>query len=314
MPIKPKRKKSGANRLAIIDLGTNSVRFDVYRIKRKKAERIFRGKSMIRLDDGVFSTGRLSPEGMERGLKAFLRFEQMLFQMSVDRVVVFGTSALRTASNAQVFIKKVKDQTGIQIRVISGQEEGRLIAKGILANISPPRGHYMLVDIGGGSTEVSVCYGKRILHCQSLKLGANRLQQSFLKSSPPKVVRGKPHPILALRQALKEELAPLTGLRKRYPIRTVIGSSGTIRNIAKILKRIGRNRKPVYRMDIAALNSEIQNMTRDQLRRVPGLEPKRLDLILAGSILLEEVLMAADARTIYYTSYALRDGILQEAL
>lgn len=312
--IKSNRRQNKAKRLAIIDLGTNSVRFDVYRLSTSKIEQIFRGKSMIRLGDGVFSTGKLSQEGMNRGLQAFIRFRQIMQEMKVDRVVVFGTSALRTASNAQTFVKAVKERTGISIRIISGSEEGRLIATGILSNITPPHGHFLLVDIGGGSTEVSVCYGKRILACRSLNLGASRLQQQYLKSSPPKIVKGKMDPVLKLRSDIKNELKVLSALVKKYPVRTVVGSSGTIRNISRILKKLGRSRKPMYRMDIAAMNSEIQGMTRDQLRRLPGLESKRIDIILAGSILLEEILHSANARQIYYTSFALRDGILYESV
>jgi exopolyphosphatase/guanosine-5'-triphosphate,3'-diphosphate pyrophosphatase len=301
-------------RLAIIDLGTNSVRLDVYRISRKGIVRTFRGKTMIRLGDGVFQTGQLSTEGRARALRAFLKFKKQLKQMRVDRVVAFGTSALRTASNAKDFIETVKQKTGICVKVISGREEGQLIAKGIMSNIEIPKGRYALVDIGGGSTEISICLGQRVLHCQSFRLGANRLQQNYFKEIPPRQRKGHLHPVLALRQELKSEFVALADLSRKHPVKTVIGSSGTIRTIAKILKALGRGDQPVHRFDLSGLVSEMLTMTRDQLKRVPGLEPKRVDLILSGSILLEEILIAMNVSRLNITDLALRDGILQHEL
>ena len=167
-----------------------------------------------------------------------------------------------------------------------------------------------MVDIGGGSTEISLASGKRLMSCQSFPLGANRLQQVYLKTMPPVHRRGELNPVLALRQHLKDTLCPLTQLRERSPVKTLIGSSGTIRTIARILKKLGRSNKPVYRADLSAIVSEMQTMTRRQLLKLPGLESKRVDLILPGAILLEEIMLAFNIQTLYVTDIALRDGIL----
>lgn len=309
-----RRQRLSPFRLAIIDLGTNSVRLDIYRISPKGNSRIYRGKIMIRLGDGVFETGRLTRAGMLRALKAFKRFRSLMIEHHVDQIVAFGTSALRTAKNTKSFLHFLKLKTGITIRVISGAQEGRLIAKGILKNVEVPKTHYALVDIGGGSTEISIGRGQKILMGHSFALGANRLQQNFFKSIPPVQRRGSLHPILALRHHLKESLYPLTQLRPKIQVKHLIGSSGTIRTVARILKKMGRKGDTVYRADISALISEIQTMSREQLKRLPGLEPKRVDLILSGAILLEEIMLALDVRTLETTDVALRDGILVEAL
>jgi len=305
-------------RLAIIDLGTNSVRFDIYRVSHKGAQRLHRSKTMVRLGDDVFKTGKLTPEAMRRAAVAFLKFKKILRLHKTDRVVAFGTSALRTATNSAEFIRQIELKTGIQVRVISGREEAELIAKGIQANIDIPRGTYALVDIGGGSTEVSICSGRRIVKPHSFQLGANRLFQNYLKTVPPEfrpnAKTNELHPILALRQKLKVELHGLTAKGHEGPVKSLIGSSGTIRTISKILKKLGHSGQPIYRSDLSGLISEMQTMSREQLKRLPGLEPKRVDLILAGAILLEEILFALNLKQVYVTDFALRDGILVSEL
>lgn len=300
--------------LAIIDLGTNSVRLDIYRLQNRDVRRLYRAKIMIRLGDEVFKTGQLSHDGMLRTFKAFMKFKRMMQQHHVTEVVAFGTSALRTAYNSKEFLQILKERTGISVKIISGKEEGELIALGIVNNIMAPKCHYGLIDIGGGSTEISVCYGKKILSSQSFKLGANRLQQMYFQTMPLKFRRGRLHPLLEVRQYIKEELSALDALTKRYPVKILIGSSGTIRAVGKILKKFGRSGQPIARSDLSALISEMQDMNRDEIKRIPGLESKRVDLILPGSILLEEILIAMKGRHLVVTELALRDGILQREL
>ena len=309
-----KSAKLTPNRLAIIDLGTNSVRIDIYRLTGRKVIRVYRGKLMVRLGDGVFSTGKLSPIGMERTIRAFSQFRQLLLRKKVKKVIAFGTSALRTATNSKEFLQRLKVQTGINVKVISGKEEGQLIALGVLANIEPPKGYYSLVDIGGGSTEISLCLGKKIIYSYSFQLGANRLQQTFLKTIPPEFKRGQLHPILALRQHLKSELHPFSQFCAKYQIKMILGSSGTIRSIERIMEKAGRKRKNISRSAVSAFVSELQTMNRVQIKKIPGLEEKRVDLILAGSILLEEIMFAVGTKKLAVTDLALRDGILEREL
>lgn len=309
-----KKRKLSPFRMAIIDLGTNSVRFDIYRITGQQVVRTYRDKTMIRLGDGVYNTGRLSREGMLRTIRAFNVFQKKIRELRVDQVVAFGTSALRTAKNGKAFVKKISANTGIDVRIISGKDEGVLIAKGILSNIILPKGYFALIDIGGGSTEVSFCLGSKVLACHSLKLGANRLQQLYFKTIPPAFKKGTLHPVLALRQHLKTELSALKPYVDKYNLKLGIGSSGTIRTVARILKKVGRPGQPIHRVDIAAFVSEIQTMSRAELEVIPGLEPKRVDLILSGTILLEEIMFALNLRSLSITDLSLRDGILQNEL
>jgi exopolyphosphatase / guanosine-5'-triphosphate,3'-diphosphate pyrophosphatase len=176
-----KKLNPQGERIAVIDLGTNSVRFDVYQRTEVRVVRIHREKRMIRLGEKVFETGRLTKAAMRRGLDAFEDFKAIMEGLGVTRVRAFGTSALRSAKNAKQFVRMVKEKTGISIITISGQREGQLISRGIFAHLNPPARKLALVDIGGGSTEISICVGKTVIRHVSLKLGASRIQQMFLE-------------------------------------------------------------------------------------------------------------------------------------
>ncbi len=307
------KKKSRLKRVGVIDLGTNSLRFDVYEFNGKKILRTHREKKMVRLGDGVFRTGMIPKEGFTRSITAFGRIRHLLDELKVKEVIAFGTSALRTARNSKEYVEAIKKNTGINIKVISGTEEGYLIARGILENIQIPKSPAVLIDIGGGSTEVIVSNGKKIIEQHSFNLGANRLQQMFFETIPPVMKKGSLHPELAMRQYIRERLLNLSVGRNWSTVKFAVGSSGTIRSLARILKKIGRGDKTIQRYELSALVSEMTTMTKAQLLALPGLEPKRADLILAGSILLEELMYAMKLRKITTTDYALRDGIVVEA-
>lgn len=313
---KTKKKKSKGRpsiKLAVIDLGTNSVRFDIYSIVSKKPVKVYRTKKMIRLGDGVYKTGSIPASGKKRALEAFKEFKKEIDRFKAQKVFAFATSALRSAKNSASLVKEIEKATGIKVKIISGREEGRLIAKGIVSKMKPVPGKAVLIDIGGGSTEISLVQARQIVKTESFKLGANRLQQVFLKQSPPRYINGRLHPILALRQHIRSSLIPWV---KRHKVDGdyAVGSSGTIKAISKILKRLGRTGEPLFRSDLSALVSELSLLNREELLMIPGLEEKRVDLILAGAILLEEFMFCFNIREVLVTDLALRDGLLEEVL
>lgn len=310
-------------RVGIIDLGTNSVRFDVQQIgPGKKLERLHREKLMVRLGQDVFLNGRLDPEAFKRTLEAFESFRQTSTDLGVNKIIAFGTSALREASDSQDLLDQIKKDTGIEVRVISGEEEALLIARGILSNEKPPKGIFTLVDIGGGSTEISICRGKELIHSHSFGLGTARLQQVFLKTIPPKpAAKGQPNPIDLLHRYIKSVLLP-TFFSEDWPKSDrIIGSSGTILALHKVLRngngKNGKNSKSSNkdafdRKELRKLIKTMSTMTTSQLLSLPGLEARRVDMILAGAILLDEVMEALRTKKVFITDYSLRDGILEE--
>lgn len=292
-------------RVAIIDLGTNSVRFDVHSLAETgKAKLLHREKLMIRLGQGVFLKGKMDPAAVERAVEAIELFKQIATGLRVRKIVAFGTSALREAADSGKLLQSVKARSGIEIKVISGREEAKLIAQGILANESMPKGRYALVDIGGGSTEISVCRGQEILRGDSFPLGTARLQQVFLKRSPP-----RDGSVSQLRAYISNLLEQKMTSGKWPHCDTIIGSSGTVRALARLINKKG----DAYSVkDLSELVTDMVKMNTTQLLEVPGMEAKRVDMILAGALLLEEAAKAVGAKKIVPTEYSLRDGIIEE--
>lgn len=302
-------------RLAIIDLGTNSVRFDVVEVgERGELVKLHREKLMIRLGEKVFLRRRLDPHSISVCLDAFESFARTIRDFKPKRVVAFGTSALREARDGERLIAKIKQRAGISVRIISGDEEARLIARGVLKNEAVLRGRFALVDIGGGSTEVSICSGRKVLCGASFALGTARLQQLFLKTIPPEVGSSKNgSDVEPLRRHIRGLLLYRLVSEDWPKVNRVLGSSGTIRALSRISKK-ETGSSIIHRPYLDDLVRRMMTMKREELLSISGMESRRVDMILAGGILLQECMSAVHAKTAELTEFSLRDGILDEQL
>jgi len=297
-------------KLAIIDLGTNSIRFDIYLIKQDyEVERLYRMKEMIRLGEEVFATGKLCDTAKQRCFKALDKIHAIMKAEEADRTVAFATSALRSAKNAKGFLKEINQRYDIPIQIISGKEEAYLIAKGILNNEIMPGPKNLFIDIGGGSTEISVSYKHQILDYESLDLGAARLTQEYLYDDSKKA------------EGLAEFEKHIEGIMTRFkkdfpyfPIQTAIGSSGSIRALAKILKKSGQDYEPFLTSDLEKLVDKMIPLKREELLQIPGLDEKRVDIILAGAYLYLLICTHLGVEQTYTTDISLRDGIIDSEI
>ncbi|MES2200998.1 MAG: hypothetical protein V4498_01975 [candidate division FCPU426 bacterium] len=288
-------------RLAVIDLGTNAIRFDAYILDPKgAAHRLHREKRMIRLGDGLFNRGRLEAAPLARLNTALGDFSRMIKAWDLKNVAAFATSALRDAPGAAKLVRSLNERFGIGLKVISGAHEARLTAEGILANEKLPRGLFALLDIGGGSVELSYCRGKKVLKSLSLDLGCLRLRERFLSGQPP-----LPGELTDLRQHLRQSL------KKLPPAPLILGSSGTVRALSKIART---HHHPMDLPFLYRLNTQMALLHRPGLLALPGMETKRVDIILAGSVILEEFVIQLKAKTVQPTEFSLRDGLFLEAL
>lgn len=291
--------------ISVIDLGTVSVRFDIYKIaKNSPLEIVSREKVMQRLGHDLFSQGSITQAAIERTILAFKEHLKICERHSVEKIIAVGTSALRVAPNSGEFVEKLFEETGIKLKIISGEEEARLIAKGIIANekICEP---CAFVDIGGGSTEISIYRDSEIVFAKSFELGASRLQEVFLKKSPPD---GKDISALCnySRTAL-QDLSP-------YRVPRIIGSSGTIRSLVKIANDNDNNAKSAPQEALESLIAKMIPLSRAELLAIPGLEENRVDIILAGSLLFREIMNILDCEVIEKTHFSLRHGLAQEEI
>lgn len=300
-------------RLAIIDLGTNSVRFDVHELQASGAtRRLHREKLMIRLGQNVFLKRRLDRTAVQRAIKAFEHFAQVARRLHASRIVAFGTSALRDARDRDALIAQIRRRTGIQLRVLSGREEAHLIALGVLTLESQARAlpkRFVLIDVGGGSTEVSVCRDGRSVRSESFDLGTARAQQLFLKRSPP-----APRDLEQLRHYVRDTLFQVL-IPDRWPkAKRAIASSGTARAVARLIHphADSTQQRQFTLKELARLNERMSQLRSRELLALPRMEPKRVDMILAGAVILEESLRALGVQKVELTEHSLRDGIFAE--
>ena len=295
--------------VSLIDLGTNSIRMDLVAVKGRDARRLHREKRMVRLGDGLYASGRLSDAAVARVEESLALFQRLHQAASVDRIAAVATAAMRSAPEAPALVERWEQRFRIRFRVITGLEEADLIARGVHRVEKAPAGGYGLVDIGGGSTEISLCRDGKVLERFSLDLGANRLQQEFLRGLP-----AMPGGVLALRQHARQVLAPLRGEHRWPALREVIGSGGTIRAVRRLAKAAGAKDLPFTDHFLTELSARLERMDRVALLHLPGMDEKRADLILPGALILDEVCAGLGVHKIRATEATLRDGLLAEQL
>ena len=311
----PRRTLSpGHRRVAAIDIGSNSIRQIVADVSPEGAIQVVdEMKAAPRLATGLLSTGELSAASIQSALEALDRMATLARQLGAERIDAVATSAVREASNASAFLALVQRTTGLRVRVLDGDEEARLSFRSAVAHFDMGVGRTVVVDIGGGSLELALSAEGVIERLSSLPFGAIRLTEEFFSAGvTPKRVR-------KLRRAVSE------GIREGIPLRDwrgaqIIGSGGTFTNLAGIhLSRQGiLTARSVHdahipHADLEHILNMLADMTPDERRAVPGLNPERADIIVAGVAVAAEILRRVEAREIVVSRYGIREGLLLEA-
>lgn len=275
-------------------------------------EVIGREKEMIRLGDSTFATRYLSEELIELGMETIKKFIHLAKTKGVHKYLAVATSAIREAHNGGDFLKKIKKETGIIVRLISGDEEGKLIYQGVKHSIQLATGNTLIVDIGGGSVEIMVVNQEEILFLQSFKLGVARLKNLFLKKeSPKKYAKLERH----IEKQLKEAVPSILDLG----FTEAIGTSGTLNNIATLacyankdsVGTVTRDRGFTYE-DAQALYEQLQDSTPDTRMEMKGLDPQRNDLILSGAAITYVVMKLLKVKEFKVLDKAIREGIIYQ--
>lgn len=295
-------------RIAIIDLGTNSVRFDIHDFESpNQLTCLYRMKEMVRLGENLFGSSKLQASAMERTVRALKKFKTITGQFKVDEIVGAGTSAIREARNSKDFLKMIERNLEIKIRMISGKDEARLIMKGILS-FEPSVSHsFGFIDIGGGSTEVGYCNHFESEFLESFNVGAARIRQMFT-NDPPFISE-----IENARKLIRQEFGSVRGFKDWPKVNSLFGASGTIKALSKIMKECGYGKIITYK-NLKDLVQEMSTMSFNELQFVPGMEERRVDIMFSGALILEEAMKFFDAKEVVRTKFALREGLLQERL
>ena len=306
---------------AAIDIGSNSCRLKIAKVVSHQLRTLHEDREVTRLGASVFASGLVSPEAMAATLRALKRFQRAVQSYGVDQIRVVATSAMRDARNAAAFHAWVKAETGWNMETISGLEEGRLIHRGLMSGEPGSGGRVLLIDLGGGSCEITLSEHKRIKDTISVPIGAVRLTEEFLNLDP-----APPEDLARMRRLIARELR--RAHRKIQPgkVQLVIATSGTAAALseacAAIAAKSGKGSKAARRSNgdlaptpmVRKLAAKISRMTLPEREAVQGIGPRRAEIITAGAQVFAELLESFNLRGFRYSPLGLRDGMLAQML
>lgn len=306
-------------KLAIIDLGTNTFHLLIAEMNDRD-EFVVREKYKIPVklgEDGITS-GVLSERAFDRGIKGLRRIKKLIDTKKANKVLAFATSAIRSASNGKEFIRQAKKESGINIRIINGNEEASLIYEGVKNGLQLPFDEdCLIVDIGGGSVEFIVTRENKPLLIRSLDLGAARLQEIHKISDPI-----HPDEIRNLQTYLREEMKGLLKELKEFHITQLVGSSGTFETLGTLVALANKDEiaagslnSYAFRKDeLEKIHHMLMASTHAERSAMEGIEPLRVDLILIGSIMVDLILRELKTEKIMVSTFALKEGIFYRYL
>ena len=300
-------------RLAAIDIGTNSVHMIVVRVRPDLSFEVTdREKAMVRLGAGGLDGRALTSEAMTAALQALSKFKRIAESHRVDQILAAATSATREARNGGEFLARIERETGIRPRVISGVEEARLIHQAAVYGVDVGGRRAVVIDIGGGSVEITLGTTTSVQLARSFKIGAIRLTERLVGSDP-----------LSERDE-RRIVKHILGEVDRYcdqivtaGFDRVIGTSGTILSIGAVAATAARGTPPselrnlhISAKQIRRIRKAVVGLDLEHRLGMPGLDPRRADLIVAGSVLLDTILRRLGAEELTLCDLALREGLV----
>jgi exopolyphosphatase/guanosine-5'-triphosphate,3'-diphosphate pyrophosphatase len=296
---------------AAIDIGSNSVRLKIARMVGHKLREIHEDREVTRLGESVFRQGFLSPEAIATTVKVLRRFHRAVQKTAADSVRVVATSAMRDARNSRAFIEWVRSSTGWNVEIISGLEEARLIHMGINSNLRISAAPVLMIDLGGGSCELTISEKHRILSTVSVPLGAVRVTNEFLKHDPPRKAE-----LQQLRGFVAREIERIQQRVTKARPKVVIATSGTAESLAAVCHNLyktkGTRENTVSRAQMGRIAKRIARLPVEERRKLPGIGPRRAEIIVAGAMVYADLLERCQLRGFRYSPLGLRDGLLAQ--
>jgi exopolyphosphatase/guanosine-5'-triphosphate,3'-diphosphate pyrophosphatase len=304
--------------VAFVDVGTNSVRLLVVRINPNFSYTIVsRQKEVVRLGEQEFNDNSLKPQAIERAVFVCKKFAELAATYGATKIMAVATSAVREAENREEFLQKLVNAVGFNVDVISGKEEARLIFLGVSSDLDIGDEKAIFIDLGGGSTEVTIGDQYQTYYLSSLKLGAIRLTTQFIgegwRGSVPDNVCKK------IRKQVIKDARDVKARIQEYGARKAFGSSGTIINLAEIAGKMykkSENGKPLClaRKHVHKLTPLLCSLSLEERRKLPGINSDRADLIVAGSIIIDVLMEEFGLEGIAVSPRGVSDGLLIDYL
>jgi exopolyphosphatase / guanosine-5'-triphosphate,3'-diphosphate pyrophosphatase len=296
---------------AAVDIGSNSVRLKIARLTRGRLRAIHEDREVTRLGEGVFRSGFLTPESMAETVKVLRRFHRAAQQVVTAPVRVVATSALRDARNSQAFLEWVRSATGWKVEIISGVEEARLIHLGLVSNLRIDSSPALMMDLGGGSCELTVSGRGHIRDTVSLPLGSVRLTDEFLGHDPPR--KGE---LKRMQGFVTREVNRIAARVVAAKVKNVIATSGTAAALATAASHLRKNgsrqRTIVSRAELSQIAKRLARLPVEERRQIEGIGPRRAEIIVAGAMVYHELLERCRLKGFRYSALGLRDGLLAQ--
>jgi exopolyphosphatase/guanosine-5'-triphosphate,3'-diphosphate pyrophosphatase len=310
-------------RLAAIDIGSNSIKLVVVEAAAADSFAVLaREKEVVRLGHDTLREGYLAPAAIERAADCVKRFRSIARARGAGTVLATATASVREARNAPEFVAEIERRAGVRVEILSGVEEARLIGVAASFGCAQSVGASLVnVDIGGGSTEISLMRDGAPRQLFSVKLGAVGLTEKFITSDPP-----KPKEVRALRGEVRAALERPAREMRGARWRRATGTSGTIIALGealrlRALREAGQGAQgaqpagaAVVLGQLARLNEKFSRMTVDERRGVPGISAQRAEIVVAGGQILEGVMEALAVNMLRTCDYALREGVVIDRL
>jgi exopolyphosphatase/guanosine-5'-triphosphate,3'-diphosphate pyrophosphatase len=298
-------------RIGIIDLGSNTTRLIVLAYKPGHSFRLTDEVSgVVRLVEGVGPDRTLQPQPMQRAIEMLKMFHTFCRSTGVQHIVAVGTSAVREAANQKAFLEHLRREAGLELRILGGEEEAYYGYLGVVNSLSLVNGY--VIDIGGGSTEVTEVYRRAFSRSFSQEAGAVRFTDNYVKSDPV-----SKSDFRALEQAAANAFSELEWFHN-HPGSMLTGVGGTIRNLARIDQK--RTRHPIgrvhnYTLTASALDTIVallRRSTHSKRESIPGLNRDRADVILAGAVILRQLMKQGNFEELVVSGSGLREGLFYE--
>ena len=298
-------------KLAAIDIGSNSIKLVVVQAETSDAFTVLaQEREVVRLGQETLVNGHINDAATVRATTCLKRFRSVAEANGAEKIAAIATASVREANNSNEFIRAVEEETGLHVEVLSGLEEARLIGLAASQGCTAKGVTGLNIDIGGGSTEISIFRDGEPLKLISMKLGAVGLTDRFIRSDPP--ASGE---LVGLRSEISFTLERYASELREHIWEQTTATSGTALAIGAALNNTAPGvASTVALANLKALNTKIASLSLADRRTVSGLTPQRADIIVAGGFVLEEVMNALNIESLRICDWSLREGVIIDRL
>ncbi len=306
------KTNAGMKTVAAIDVGTNCALLLVANVSDDhQITPLFEQEKIIRLGEGVDESRRLLDSAISRAVHTLQEYREICEEWQAETIYLTGTSAVRDALNQADLLSRIASESGLEMEVLTGKEEATRMHFGALSNKIFVHGQSLTVDIGGGSTEFVLGDRHSVEHCASLHLGSVRLTERFIKHDPP-----LPSEIAAIIENCQAEMEAALVSWKRCPLHQMVAGAGTATTVAAMLLRLTTydpallDGKSLQRDAVESIYAELQELRVDEISGLPGIVPQRAPVMVAGVVLLLEVMRFFGLEETVVSDWGLRHGTL----